>query len=201
MNGPASPAAAFHHANALTYASLLAGVGTIACAAAGQVAPTGALLALAVIADTFDGAFAGHFVRTAEERAFGAQLDSLSDAIAFGAAPAISMAILAPRGGSPIVDALWWLAVFAYAACAITRLAFFNVTRETRTGFVGLPAPVAALIWASVLLFDPSAVLSALVLLAGASGMVAPLAVPRPTGLALAAFVVWPVIVIAAHVA
>ena len=195
----ASPLNAFHRANALTYASLLSAIGAIASAYAGNSAAAGALLGLAVLADTFDGWFARLFRRTAEEQTFGAELDSLSDAIAFGAAPCICMALIAPRLDGWQAMA-WWMAFAIFASCAITRLAFYNVTQERTTGFVGLPAPVAALVWATALLIDPGAAVSVLVLIGAAVAMVAPLPLPRPVGLGLAAFAAWPVIVIAAHI-
>lgn len=193
-----SPWSAFHRANTLTYVSLLAGIGAVASATAGNSAATASLLSLAVVADTFDGAFARQFQRTADERAFGAQLDSLSDAVAFGAAPAVAMAILFP-GGHWTLEALCWLAVFTYAACAITRLAFYNITSDGTCRFIGLPTPVAALLWASMLPLDAAPLLSVLVLLLAAGAMVAPVAIPRPTGFALAGFTCWPLLVIAAY--
>ncbi len=104
----ASPAGAFHRANALTYGSLLAGVMAIGASLAGRSGLAGALIALAVIADTFDGRFARMFVRSPSERDFGVQLDSLSDAIAFGIAPSVCLAALAPSwpriGADRLVD-------------------------------------------------------------------------------------------------
>src|SRR5688572_13018147 len=76
-----SPLHAFHLSNLLTYGSLLAGVGAIAAGVDDNRAAAGALIALSVILDTFDGRFAGMFVRTPAQRAIGGQLDSLSDAI------------------------------------------------------------------------------------------------------------------------
>jgi CDP-diacylglycerol--serine O-phosphatidyltransferase len=194
----ASPLGAFHRANALTYVSLMASVAAIAAAFRGSASAAGALIAVAVIADTFDGRFARMFERSAGERALGVQLDSLSDAIAFGIAPCLCMALLAPRG--PVwVEAGWWIAAFTFAACAITRLAFYNVTQEEAHGFIGLPVPVAALIWSSVLLTSPGAGVATLVMLATAAAMVAPLRVPRPTGAGLALFAAWPLAVIVLH--
>lgn len=193
-----SPLAAFHRANMLTYVSLLAAIAALAAASRGFAPVAGALVAAAVIADTFDGWFARQFPRTGEEHSLGVQLDSLSDAIAFGVAPSLCMALLLPRG-SVWVEVGWWLACAAFAACAVTRLAFYNVTHESAHGFVGLPVPVAALIWSSVLLLDPGRTAAAFVMLATAAAMVAPLRLPRPTGAGLAAFAVWPLAVIVLH--
>jgi CDP-diacylglycerol---serine O-phosphatidyltransferase len=192
-----SPLAAFHRANAFTYASLAAAVGAVAAATHGDADGTGALVAVAVIADTFDGRFARLFERSDTERAFGAQLDSLADAIAFGAAPAVCTMLLGPAARG--VELLWWLAAVLFAACAITRLAFFNVTHEIADGFVGLPAPVAALIWSSSLLAHPTSGTSAAVLACLAAAMVLPVRIPRPRGVALALFTLWPVAVMLAH--
>jgi CDP-diacylglycerol--serine O-phosphatidyltransferase len=201
MRAPSSPLRAFHASNLLTYASLVAGVGAIAFAARGNGSAAGALLALSVVADTFDGRFARMFQRTETEREVGVQLDSLSDAIAFGIAPAVCLGALRAEWWTPASTGIFWFAGFTYAACAITRLAFYNVTHERTEGFVGLPVPVAALILATALLFDPSLATSAALFVVTAAAMVSPLPIPRPHGIGLAAFTCWPVVVIAAHVA
>ena len=193
-----SPLGAFHRANALTYVSLMTSIGAIAAAFHGSASAAGALIAAAVIADTFDGRFARLFQRSTGERALGVQLDSLSDAIAFGVAPCICMALLAPVGPA-WMETAWWTASIAFTASAITRLAFYTVTHQEGHGFTGLPVPVAALIWSSVLLVTPGVGIATLVMFATAVGMVAPLRIPRPTGYGLAAFVLWPATVIVAH--
>ena len=195
MKGPLS---AFHPSNTLTYASLTSAIGAIAAAAHGNAAAAGACMAAAVIADTFDGRFARLFRRDAEQRALGAQLDSLADAIAFGAAPCLCMMLLNPRGGG-WAEYAWWGAFALFAACAITRLAFFNVTATESNGFVGIPAPVAALIWASLALAAPAAAASALATAGIAAAIVLPVRIPRPTGLGLMLFAAWPLAVLIAH--
>lgn len=194
----ASPAAAFHRANSLTYGSLLAGIMAIGTSLAGRSEIADALIALAVIADTFDGRFARRFARSTAEREVGAHLDSLSDAIAFGIAPCICLAHIAPEGPA-WVHLLWWGACFAFAACAITRLAFYNVTQESIAGFIGMPVPVAALVASSVMLFGRSPALAAVAMLLTATAMVMPLRLPRPTGYGLALFVLWPLSLVALH--
>jgi len=195
-----SPLAAFHRANLVTYASLVSAIGAMSAAFHGNAPAAGALIAISVMADTFDGRFARLFYRTSAEQAFGVQLDSLSDAIAFGAAPCVCVMLLAPP--DPGWRGLgWWAASAAFTACTITRLACYNLTQADGPGFVGLPAPVAALIWSSVLLLDPGAAVSSVVLLVVAAAMVVPLPIPRPAGIGLALFTAWPLIVIAAHFA
>lgn len=196
----ASPLDCFHVGNLLTYLSLCAALGAVAAALHGSAPAAGALLALAVVADTFDGRFARMFRRSPGQRAFGAQLDSLSDAAAFGMAPAVCMAALAPSVPSLVVEVSGWLAVFLYAACAITRLGFFNL-HASDGAFVGLPVPVAALIWTSLMLFHPGWLPSLAIFAATAVAMVAPIPVPRPSGAGLAVFALWPLAVGAVHLA
>lgn len=196
----AGPLAAFHPSNALTCVSLMSAVAAMAGAARGSVAAAGALIAISVLADTFDGRFARLFTRTPQQRAVGAELDSLSDAIAFGAAPCVCSALLAPAT-SGWIALTWWFAFASSAACAISRLAFFNTTHEEISGFVGLPVPVAALIWSSLLLIDPGPVASIVALFSTAAAMVLPFPFPRPAGAGLALFVAWPLTVIAVHLA
>lgn len=194
----ASPLTAFHPSNALTYVSLVSAVGAMAGAIQGSAAAAGALIAVAVIADTFDGRFARSFQRTPDQQAFGTQLDSLSDAISFGAAPCVCMALLAQRDPT-LIGPAWWPAFAAFATCAVTRLAFYNVTHGSSNGFIGLPVPVASLVWSSLLLVDPALGGSALLLATVAAAMVLPVRIPRPDGVGLALFCAWPGLVIAGH--
>jgi CDP-diacylglycerol--serine O-phosphatidyltransferase len=173
----------------------------MAFGAGGNRSAAGALIAMSVVADTFDGRFAGLFRRTAMQRLVGVQLDSLSDAIAFGIAPAVCMAAFRVDWRGPAPGGVFWLAVFVYAACAITRLAFYNVAHEQTEGFVGLPVPVAALILATALAFAPGIATSVALFIATAAFMVLPLPIPRPRGIGLAAFTCWPLLLIAWHVA
>jgi phosphatidylserine synthase len=195
----ASPADPFDRRNLLTYVSLLCGVGAVAGASAGRTSAAGLAIAIAVIADTFDGRFARRFASDPRRNALGAELDSLSDAIAFGIAPPLCSVLLLNAGLSAVGVALW-IAVFFHAACAVTRLASFNVDAAA-AGFVGIPVPLAALIWSTVLLVQPSAAVTLGVILVTAAAMVLPIRVPRPTGAGLAVFVLWPLAVGICHLA
>lgn len=195
-DAPASPLQAFALRNLLTYVSLAAGLGAMRMAWAGSVAGAGALLAFAVVADTFDGRFARMFRSTDFDRAFGVQVDSLSDTVAFGAAPVVCTTLLAQSDPGPA----WWIVACLYVACAVTRLAFYNLAHEPR-GFIGLPVPLAALIWSTGLLFSPPAEGFTAIVATCAAGMVAPIRLPRPRGVGLAIFAAWPVLVFIAHVA
>ena len=206
--------------NLLTYLSLLCGVGAVAAASGGRAGMAGFAVALAVIADTFDGRFARRFGADPRRNALGTELDSLADAIAFGIAPPLCSVLLLNAGLGPVGLSLW-IAVFVHAACAVTRLASYNVDAsgagpgpppasptprsgeggkpEGEGGFVGIPVPLAALIWSTALLVQPSAGATLGVILVTAAAMVLPIPIPRPTGAGLVAFVLWPLAVAMLH--
>src|SRR5258706_1229214 len=94
----ASPADAFDRRNLLTYTSLLGGVTAVAAASGHHTHLAGLVVAIAVIADTFDGRFARRFGTDPRRNALGVELDSLADAIAFGIAPPLSSALLLNAG-------------------------------------------------------------------------------------------------------
>jgi CDP-diacylglycerol--serine O-phosphatidyltransferase len=187
-----------HPSNLLTYTSLAAALGAIAAAGGrGGAALAGALLAIAALADTFDGRFARSFARTERQRRVGRQLDSLVDMVGFGIAPVVVFGKLAPPQGA-MVAWVWWISACAYVLATATRLSFYNA-EEDDAGFVGVPTPVAALIWATYLLVATLPwIVAALFIVVGAA-MVSPLAIPRPRRLALAAFALWPAALIVLH--
>jgi CDP-diacylglycerol--serine O-phosphatidyltransferase len=185
-----APIHELHASNLLTYLALVAAVGAALAAVDGRhPAFAGAALALAVIADTFDGRFARSFARTERQANIGHDLDSLVDAIAFGLAPVMVLAAvpIAEPGGRALV---WWMAASIYTVAAVSRLAFYNVMGD-EARFVGLPAPAAALLCATSLLVPVPAWAAPWPLLVGGAAMIAPFSFPRPRGLALAAFVLW----------
>ena len=189
-----------HLGNLLTYASLAAALAAIAAArggeapaAAGAPVAAGGWLALAALLDTFDGRFARCFQRSPRQRRLGGQLDSLVDACAFGVAPVVVLASVSPPGGG-LPAAAWWASAFAYLGAVVTRLGFYDVeTDDSR--FVGLPAPAAALVWSTYLLWPvPSAPWLVPVLFTGCGlALIAPIAIRRPRPPGLAAFAVWAV--------
>ena len=121
-----SPAGMLHRSNAVTYASLYVGLVSIASVVWWHnVALSSAGIALSVVLDTFDGRFAGLFDRTAEERAFGVQLDSLADAGNSGVVPVV------------VVTTMLWPTTLAAIAWLITELSGINggVAALGRFGF------------------------------------------------------------------
>jgi phosphatidylserine synthase len=145
-----APVHDLHASNLLTYGSIAAALGAIAASrGAGHLSLSGALLALAVIFDTFDGGFARRFARDDRQRQIGGQIDSLVDAVVFGLTPIV---VLAGLPDSPAAAAAgwwwWWSAAFIYLLSAVTRLGAFTVDAD-ETRFVA-PAPAMALIWSTV---------------------------------------------------
>ena len=106
-------------------------------------------IVVAVIFDMLDGRIARMTGTTSE---FGAQLDSLSDIVSFGVAPAI----IAYQWGLATLHRSF-LAAFFFVMCAAIRLARFNVQRKVVDGryFVGLPSPAAAGFVISIVYFRP----------------------------------------------
>jgi CDP-diacylglycerol--serine O-phosphatidyltransferase len=103
----------------------------------------GLLIFAAMIFDMLDGTAARWMRQTSR---FGAELDSLCDAVSFGVAPAlIVMQITAdyhPR--------ILWVIAALFMACAVLRLARFNVETSDHAWFSGLPSPAAAATIASL---------------------------------------------------
>lgn len=93
----------------------------------------------AMVLDSLDGRVAR---MTHTQSAFGEQMDSLSDMVSFGAAPALIAYEWALKG----LGRWGWLAAFVYCACAALRLARFNVNTAVadKRYFQGLPSPAAA---------------------------------------------------------
>ena len=93
----------------------------------------------AMILDSLDGRVAR---MTNTQSAFGEQMDSLSDMVSFGAAPALIAYEWSLKG----LGRWGWIAAFVYCACAALRLARFNVNTSVvdKRWFQGLPSPAAA---------------------------------------------------------
>ncbi len=96
---------------------------------------------IGMILDSMDGRVA-RLTRTQSE--FGAQLDSLSDMVTFGVAPALVAYEWSLKG----MGRIGWIAAFIYCACAALRLARFNtnIAIVDKRFFQGLPSPAAAAI-------------------------------------------------------
>ena len=132
----------------VTLLNLFFGIFAIVAAARGDFGRAVLYVLIGAIADAIDGRVA-RATRTGTR--FGEELDSLVDAISFGLAPAMIMyfAVLHKDGWD-------WLFVFGFTACAVIRLARFNVEQAGRakTHFRGLPSPAAGGVLASYYWFS-----------------------------------------------
>ena len=141
--------------SAVTSANIAAGFMAMVAAADGRFELSVYLLAVAILCDVLDGTIARLLGATSD---FGQEMDSFSDAISFGVAPAflIYLAVLRPLG-------FWGLLVsLIYLLAGVTRLTRFVLTtdaheKELRT--TGAPIPVAAsYLMAAVLMRDSMSV-------------------------------------------
>jgi CDP-diacylglycerol--serine O-phosphatidyltransferase len=130
--------------NAITAMALCLGLTGVSLAVRGEWERALGAVILAGVLDGLDGRIA-RLLRAQSK--FGAELDSLSDNIAFGTAPALILFLwslqAAPRFG--------WIAALALAVCCALRLARFNARIDAAeqphksAGFkTGVPAPAGA---------------------------------------------------------
>jgi len=125
--------------NLFTTAALFCGFFAIVQGIQGDFERAAIAIFIAMILDALDGRVAR---MTHTQSAFGAEYDSLSDMVSFGAAPALVMYEWALRD----LGRLGWIAAFIYCAAAALRLARFNTTLDVidKRYFQGLPSPAAA---------------------------------------------------------
>ncbi len=125
--------------NLFTLAALFGGFYAIVMAINGRFDLAAVGVFCAMVLDSLDGRVAR---MTNTQSAFGEQMDSLSDMVSFGAAPALIAYVWTLKG----LGRWGWIAAFVYCACAALRLARFNVntTVVDKRYFQGLPSPAAA---------------------------------------------------------
>jgi CDP-diacylglycerol---serine O-phosphatidyltransferase len=130
--------------NAITVGALCAGLSGVRFAIDGRFEMAVAAIVVAAVLDGLDGRMARLLNGTSK---FGAELDSLSDFISFGVAPAliVYLWVLSAWGG------VGWIVALAYAVCCGLRLARFNAAlaepnQPAWAGnfFTGVPAPAGA---------------------------------------------------------
>jgi CDP-diacylglycerol--serine O-phosphatidyltransferase len=128
----------------IAYASRLGKEGFSQEHATTYLAISGWLIIAAMVFDALDG-FAARLFKSAGR--FGAELDSLCDAVSFGAAPAFLLLQLGPGWEQPIWHRLLAAVATLYLMCTILRLARYNVESidgASSKRFRGLPSPAAA---------------------------------------------------------
>lgn len=130
--------------NAITAAALCAGLTAVRFAIDEKWSFAVIAIVVAGVLDGMDGRIAR--LLNAQSR-FGAELDSLADALSFGMAPALILFLWSLED----LTRFGWFAALAYAICCALRLARFNAQIDVEdqphksAGFLtGVPAPVGA---------------------------------------------------------
>ncbi len=130
--------------NMLTLMSLCSGLTGMRLSLEGKWEHAVMAIVIAAVFDILDGRVA-RMLNMASK--FGAELDSLSDAISFGVAPAFVLYEWSMKDNADF----GWVAVLVFAVCAALRLARFNTMLEDTTipvwakrYFNGVPAPAGA---------------------------------------------------------
>ncbi|HIF38749.1 MAG TPA: CDP-diacylglycerol--serine O-phosphatidyltransferase [Gemmatimonadetes bacterium] len=129
--------------SAFTLANLFFGFYAIVATTRGDFLEAGWFVVWAAIIDLLDGRIA-RATRTGSK--FGAELDSLVDAISFGVAPSFIVYTLYFSDGN------WsWMLPFSYLMAVVVRLARFNIEQAgvQKKYFHGLPCPTAGIILAT----------------------------------------------------
>ncbi|AXK87470.1 phosphatidylcholine/phosphatidylserine synthase [Nocardia farcinica] len=129
----------------VTILALCSGLSAVKFALDGKLDVALAMVGAAAVFDTLDGRLARMLDATTK---MGAELDSLSDAISFGVAPALVLYVALLNESSA-----GWIIALLFAVSIVLRLARFNTLLDddnrpdwAREYFVGVPAPAGALI-------------------------------------------------------
>lgn len=133
--------------NSITLCGMFFGFYAIIWSMQGNFTRAAWAIILASIFDAMDG-WVARFTNSTSK--FGVELDSLSDSIAFGVAPAV---LLYQWSLSPFRN-IGWAVAFLFVACGAMRLARFNIQMggTERKSFTGMPIPAAAWICATTVL-------------------------------------------------
>jgi CDP-diacylglycerol--serine O-phosphatidyltransferase len=131
--------------NAVTVLALCSGLTAVRFALDGRFELCVLAVAAAAVFDALDGGIAR--LLDASSR-IGAELDSLSDLVAFGVSPALLFYIWRLDG-----TRFGWVVALVFAVCMALRLARFNTLNDAerrwpfaKEFFTGVPAPAAALV-------------------------------------------------------
>ncbi|MQA07359.1 MAG: CDP-diacylglycerol--serine O-phosphatidyltransferase [Pseudonocardiaceae bacterium] len=131
--------------NAITVLALCAGLSAVQFALSGNYALAVTSVVVAAVLDGLDGRIARLLDATSK---MGEELDSLSDAVSFGVAPALVLYVWILHDYR-----VGWIVALIFAVCMVLRLARFNTLLEdtekppfTKEFFVGVPAPAGGLL-------------------------------------------------------
>jgi len=131
--------------NLITLLALCLGLTAIRLAYEGRLEPAVIAIVVAAVLDGVDGRVARFLKGTSR---FGAELDSLSDFVNFGVAPALILYSFVLHN----LKAVGWIVALVFAIAAALRLARFNVMIDDpsrpewkKNFFTGIPAPAGAI--------------------------------------------------------
>jgi CDP-diacylglycerol--serine O-phosphatidyltransferase len=131
--------------NAVTVLALCAGLSAVQFAYSRNLSLAIAAIAVAAVLDGVDGRIARLLDATSK---MGAELDSLSDSVAFGVSPALALYIWKLH-----TQPFGWVIALIFAVCMILRLARFNTLLDdteqppyAKEFFTGVPAPAGGLL-------------------------------------------------------
>lgn len=130
-----------------TIGNLMLGMFGIMMALDGKLSMAAIMVIIAMLLDGLDGRVARALKCESE---FGKELDSLSDVVSFGVAPALIMYITSLQ---ELNSALGWTVTAIFPVFGALRLARFNVRPGIPGYFVGLPIPAAGGVLATMALF------------------------------------------------
>jgi CDP-diacylglycerol--serine O-phosphatidyltransferase len=122
--------------NLFTIGNLFFGISSVIFASNGETKLAMIMIVLSIIMDGIDGRLA-RMLRVDGE--FGKELDSLSDVVSFGLAPAFMMYVSVFED----MNTLGYLATTIFPICGALRLARFNIVESPPGYFIGLPIPAA----------------------------------------------------------
>lgn len=127
---------------------MFAGFYAILAALRGDYIPAAWAIMIAVVFDGLDGWIAR---LTNSTTRFGIELDSLSDLVSFGVAPAVILY----KWSLMEFGRIGWAAAFLFVACGTLRLARYNVQMGSteKKSFTGMPIPAAASVVAATVIF------------------------------------------------
>ena len=142
--------------NYITIANLFCGVLSIISTFSNQLSLAAFFIFLGIFLDFFDGFFA-RLLKIENE--FGLQLDSLADLVTSGLAPSfILFKLLNANNTTQLFGAFSFeipfsnisLIAFLIPIFAALRLANFNIDKNQKNSFIGLPTPMTAIFIASI---------------------------------------------------
>ncbi len=137
-----------------TLANLFFGIWSMVLASQGEFYRASWWIVIAGVLDMMDGLTA-RMSKTGSR--FGAELDSLTDLVSFGVAPAMLLYFLHFSSQGQFA----WVFLYGFVVCVALRLARYNVqppSESPRKGFTGLPSPAAGMTLATFYPFSQTAV-------------------------------------------